>query len=458
MKLAPIVTAIVVSLVLYGLIFERDALLNFAGRDTAAEPVTEAALDDAAAETETAEDSAAEAVRVVALASEARSVESAVVLRGRTEAAREVTVAAETSGQVVSDPLRKGAFVEAGDQLCTLDPGTREAVLDETRARLTEARARLPEAEARIPAAEAALAEARARSAEGQARLLEARARLSEAEINREAAVRLSADGFASETRVASSEAGFESARAGVTSAEAALDGIASQISSAEAGVEGAKASVEGARAQIQSAAAAVAAAEREMDNLVITAPFAGLLESDAAELGSLMQPGTPCATIIQLDPIKLVGFVPETDVSKVTLGAMAGARLTDGREVRGEVTFLSRSADENTRTFRVEITVPNGDMTISDGQTAEILIASEGRSAHLIPQSALTLDDEGRIGVRAIGESNIAAFMPVTVLRDTVEGVWVTDLPEQVDIITVGQEFVIDGVTVAPTFAEAEG
>ena len=170
------------------------------------------------------------------------------------------------------------------------------------------------------------------------------------------------------------------------------------------------------------------------------------------------MQPGTPCANIILLNEIKLGVFVPEADVAKVNVGAVAGARLTSGEEVQGRVTFLSRSADELTRTFRVEVTVQNDDLAISDGQTAEILIASEGRRAHLVAQSSLTLDDDGVLGVRTVAEGNIAQFMPVTLLRDTAEGVWVTDLPETVDIITVGQEFVVDGVQVAPTYTEAKG
>ena len=229
-------------------------------------------------------------------------------------------------------------------------------------------------------------------------------------------------------------------------------------METATAGVQRANSAVSSAQAGIQAAQAAVASAEREIDKLTITAPFSGLLETDTAELGALMQPGTPCATIIQLNEVKLVGFVPEADVAKVNVGAMAGARLTSGQQVQGRVTFLSRSADDLTRTFRVEVTVANDDLAISDGQTAEILVASEGNTAHLIAQSSLTLDDDGVLGVRTVGTGNIAAFMPVTLLRDTAEGVWVTGLPDTVDIITVGQEFVIDGVRVAPTFTDAKG
>ncbi|MBE0414601.1 efflux RND transporter periplasmic adaptor subunit [Yoonia sp.] len=411
MKIFPVITALVVCVTLYFTVFQRDLLFKFAG----ATPTEETASDNADNAAPDATESL-EGVRVVAMRSAAQTIDSAVILRGQTQAAREVTVAAETSGAVISEPLRKGAFVDAGDELCQLDPGTRQASLAEARARLAEAVSREPEAEAGV---------------------IEAAARIREAEVNLNAARRLSQDGFASETRLVSAEATMESAQAGLQRANSA---------------------VASARAGIQSAEAAVATAEREIERLHIIAPFAGLLETDTAELGTLMQPGSPCATIIQLNPIKLVGFVPETEVSKVTVGAMAGARLTNGLQVRGQVSFVSRSADDLTRTFRVEVTVPNADLGISDGQTAEIIVASDGRTAHLLAQSSLTLDDNGVLGVRTITPEKSVAFMPVTLLRDTADGVWVTDLPDVVEIITIGHEFVTDGVRVNPTYTEAKG
>jgi len=454
MKITPILTAILVTAGLYLFVFEREAVIAFAQgvETTDADPAPDVVdASDAA-------DDAPSALRVVAMTSEAQTVDSSVILRGRTEATRSVEVRAETSGLVTSDPLRRGSFVEEGDLLCELDPGTRQSALNEAEARLTEALARLPEAQSRVPAAEAALLEARARVGEGDARLMEAQSRLQEAEINRNAAQSLSAGGFASDTRVANADAAYQSALAGVTSAQAALQGIESQIITAEAGVEGAIAAVESARAQILSAQAAVASAEREIATLRIHAPFDGLLETDTAELGSLLQPGGLCAEIIQLDPIKLVGFLPEAQLDKIAVGARAGARLASGREVTGEVIFLSRSSDETTRTFRLEIEVANADLSIRDGQTADILVEAEGQDAHLLPQSALTLDDEGHIGVRTVDADHMAGFVPVTIIRDTVDGVWVSGLDPVVDIIVVGQEYVVDGVKVEPTFRGENG
>ena len=410
MRLFPIITAVIVIAVLYLLVFERDQLLSFSGVGSA----TDAETNSAEAEVQTARNGdGPRAVPVVALRSEATSIDGAVILRGRTEAARQVDVRAETSGLIVSTPLRKGAFVEEGDLVCQLDPGTREIALTDAEARLREAAARYPEA---------------------QARLLEANARLVEAQINDRASARLSEGGFASETRVAQTTAAVEAARAGVQAANSG---------------------VESAKAGVQSAEAGVAAANNELEKLEIHAPFAGLLETDSAELGSLQQPGSLCATIIQLDPIRLVGFVPETMVDRVEVGAAAGARLSSGREVSGTVTFLSRSADPTTRTFRVDVEVANTDLSVRDGQTAEIKIHADGDTAHLLPQSALTLDDEGKLGVRVVRD-NAAAFAPVSVLRDTTEGIWVAGLQMQAEVIVVGQEFVTDGVPVTVTYREA--
>ncbi len=369
MRIMPILTALAAMLVLFFLVFQRDTLRAIAGFDTAAPPAV-AAPGEAEAD-----DTGPRRVSVIAVESVAREIDSAVVLRGRTEAARALELMAETSGKVVSAPTPKGTLVAAGDVLCEIDMGTRAATL----------------AQAEAARAEAALA---LRNAEA-----------------------LAADGFAAETRVVA------------------------------------------ARAAMEAAAAVVASVTRDIANTRIKAPFDGVLETDTAELGALLQPGGLCAPVLDLDPIRLVGFVAEVDVDRVSLGAPAGARLSTGREVVGRVTFLSRSADETPFTFRVEAEVANGDLSIRDGQTAEILIQSEGRMAHLLPQSALTLDDAGTLGVRIAepdGAAQVARFVPVELLRDSREGVWITGLPDTAVVIVVGQDFVTDGVAVDVTMRES--
>jgi multidrug efflux system membrane fusion protein len=420
MRIVSILTAILVTGFLYVIVFERDRLAEFTSSGPAANaaeaPAPDAQATQVSEQSDTQQSQGASkepAFKVVVQTSNAQTIDSAVVLRGETEAARSVTARAETTGLITNTPLRKGAFVDQGDVLCELEPGTRAANLADAKARLELARARVPET---------------------QARLEEAEARLDEAKINFNAANKLSEGGFATETRVANAQAVVRSAEAAVASAKAGFDAT---------------------RSGIQSAEAAVASAQKEIDRLTITAPFSGLLETDTAELGTLLQPGAACATIIQLDPIKVVAFVPETEWARVHLGAPAMAKLISGREVTGLVSFLSRSADQLTRTFRVEIEVANADLAIADGQTAEIVIGADGNLAHLLPQSSLTLNDDGALGIRSVNANNIVEFHPVTLIRDTVDGVWVADLPQTVNVIVVGQEFVRAGVLAEPFFQE---
>ncbi|MCV2891792.1 efflux RND transporter periplasmic adaptor subunit [Lentibacter sp. XHP0401] len=425
MRIIPVLTAIIVTIFLFYLVVEREALLSLARGNNISK--TQTSSEAASTSPSSSEETAGRRVGVIAIHSNAREIDSAIVLRGQTEAARQVDVRAETSGLVISEPLRKGAFVEQGQILCQLDPGTRGSSLAEAQARLAEAMARIPETQAQIPRAEA--------------QLEQAKAQLEEAEINDNAARTLSKGGFASDTRVASTAASVRGAEANVKVAEASLK-------TAQSGMLGVQAAIESAEAN-------VAAAEKEISRLKIKAPFGGLLESDTAELGALIQPGGACATVIQLDPVKLVGFVPEAQVSRIKVGANAGGRLTTGQELSGTVSFLGRSADPLTRTFRVEIEVRNPNLEIRDGQTTEIVIAAEGRSAHLVSQSALTLNNDGLLGVRLIDEKQTAVFREVTLLRDDIDGVWLSGLPESADIIIIGQEYVIDGVPVTAEFQD---
>ena len=410
MRIFSILTAIVVAAVIYLFVFQRDFLFSFGTDESQAPQMASAQPAPAAA---AAPQDSTPIVSVAVLTLTAQNVDSAVTVRGETRATRQVDLRAETNGRVISQPLRKGATVQANQPMCEIDPGTRRVSLAEAEARLAESRARVPEAEARV---------------------IEAEARLQEALINDRAAEKLSKGGFASEARVASATAATQTARAGVAAAQSGLQSTL---------------------AGIQSAEAAVALAQKEISRLVIHASFNGILESDTAELGSLLQPGGLCATVLQLDPIKLVGFVPEMAIQHVKLGAAAEARLVDGRKILGAVSFISRSADKVTRTFQVEVTVPNEDLSVSAGQTADITISAQGTLAHLVPGSALTLNDNGTLGLRILGAENTVRFAPVTLIRDTMQGVWVAGLPHQTDVIVVGQEFVTDGVIVDPTYTE---
>jgi len=211
-------------------------------------------------------------------------------------------------------------------------------------------------------------------------------------------------------------------------------------------------------KARMDLATAAVEQKKYDIGWTSIRAPIAGVLVSKPAEAGGYLQTGDVCATISVLDPLIVVAQASEREISAIHNGMTATARLATGETVSGRVRFIAPAADLATRTFRVEVEVRNSGHRLREGVTAELDVPLPPQKAQLLPPSALTLDDSGRFGVRIVDAANTARFLPVKVLSQERKGTWVTGLPDKVTVITIGQDFVIDGQKVEPEFATTAG
>ena len=180
-----------------------------------------------------------------------------------------------------------------------------------------------------------------------------------------------------------------------------------------------------------------------------VKAPFDGYLETFSVKEGDYLNTGAVCATIIDPDPMRLIGEVSEKEINFVKVGAKAEAELISGKKVEGVVSFVSTSANKGTRTFRVEIDVKNSDRSIRDGVSAQIAIEGDTILAHKISPSILMLGDAGELGIRTVNEDDQVEFKEIEILEDSIEGIWITGLPKKTRIITIGQEYVIQGQTV---------
>ncbi len=203
--------------------------------------------------------------------------------------------------------------------------------------------------------------------------------------------------------------------------------------------------------AALKAAQAGFDQAKAEFDRTQVKTQVAGVVQDPLATVGTMLSPGAPCATVVELDPMLFVGTVPEARIALAKLGLKAKITTVTGQDVDGEVSYIAPTADEATRSFPVEIQIPNHDGSVRSGITATARVEMGTMPAHLLPQSVLTLDDQGALGVRAVEEGAVK-FYPVTIVSDTREGVWVTGLPAKVDVITVGQEFVVEGQKVDAT------
>jgi multidrug efflux system membrane fusion protein len=202
----------------------------------------------------------------------------------------------------------------------------------------------------------------------------------------------------------------------------------------------------------LRQAKAALLNAQTELERTQVKTKVAGVVQDPLATVGSMLAAGSPCATIVQLDPMLFVASVPEAHIGLAKLGLHAAITTVSGQKAEGKVTYLASVADPATRSFGVEIELANADGKILDGLTANATVSVGTAPATLLPQSVLTLDDDGVLGVRTVTKDNKVEFYAITIVKSTREGIWVTGLPPQADVITVGQDFVQAGQTVTPT------
>lgn len=201
-----------------------------------------------------------------------------------------------------------------------------------------------------------------------------------------------------------------------------------------------------GDQAQFEAAKAQVERMEKELDDTKLRAPFNGVVDARMADVGDYLAPGQPCALVIDQDPFLVIGQASEKDVGAIHKGDAGWANLVTGEHVEGKIRFVSKSSDTATHTFRVELEIPNRDGAIRDGVTAEMHVTGDSVEAHRVSPAILSLDEKGAIGVRIVDDKRKVRWMPVKIVADTAEGVWIAGLPKTVMIITVGQDFVSPG------------
>lgn len=211
---------------------------------------------------------------------------------------------------------------------------------------------------------------------------------------------------------------------------------------------------------QLSSAAANLAAVKADIkryqiaiDNTIIRAPFDGVLNTRYVEQGDYVKNGDNIAMIADLNPLVVKAHVTENQVSKLSVGQTAGIQLLNKKPMQGEVRYIASVADDNTNTFKVEITVTNEDYHLLAGISSEVNIALEKVPAIKISPALLALDEMGNIGVKTV-ENSTVIFTPINVVKSENDGMWLTGLGQSADIITLGQGFVRAGDSVEAVIA----
>ena len=129
-------------------------------------------------------------------------------------------------------------------------------------------------------------------------------------------------------------------------------------------------------QAELMETQAKMQRATLEVNDCVLRAPFAGEVASRTVDPGAFVHPGSPVATVVDRNNVRVTAEVPEADFDVVAANTPVRIRaLSTNRELRAKVARRSPAADLATRTVHLEIDVPDPDRSLPVGTTAELII-----------------------------------------------------------------------------------
>lgn len=198
--------------------------------------------------------------------------------------------------------------------------------------------------------------------------------------------------------------------------------------------------------ADLRAAEGALAMAKAEHERGLIIAPISGVVSGSPMTTGQAVEANMMVAEVIALDPMLAVAEVAERQLGEIKVGDEADVRLVTGQTAKGIVRYVAPTASTGTRTYRVEVEVDNADLSIPDGVTAEVEFKLSSVASARVPRSALTFSAAGELSVRVVGTDGTVASIPVGIVEDARDEIWISGPKDGAQIIVQGQDFVKDG------------
>ncbi|HEX8068755.1 MAG TPA: efflux RND transporter periplasmic adaptor subunit [Pyrinomonadaceae bacterium] len=291
--------------------------------------------------------------------------------------ASQVEVAFKVGGYVeavaqVRDGVGQWRYLQAGDVVA------KGAVL--ARLRQSDYQVKVRQAGAQHGEARSALATSDAQVIEAQRAVETSRAQVADAQATFQRATldfERTRSLFQSES-VTKTE--YDAAKAQYEAAQARLDSAHSQLAGAEARVVTTRSQAGQAAAKIKTAEAALAEAAIPLADTALRAPASAVVLERKVEVGALVAPNTPGFVLADLTSVKAAFGVPDLALQHVRLGDTLSL-VTDalpGQEFSGHVSRVAPSADQNSRVFEIEVTIPNPQGLLKPGMIASIQVREE--------------------------------------------------------------------------------
>lgn len=351
-------------------------------------------------------------------------VENAAVRRsvrasGITQPVAVVTISSEVAGTITKIPAREGSAVKAGDILVVMDTGTLPM--------------RIAAAKAEIVAAEAAYNSAVQQSAGTYAEeYAAAKANLEVASQRMKIGEKLVTQNFTAPVELAQLKANYENSRMALAKIELAQNFSAELVITQN-------------NARLANAKSTLDMLQDQNKKSIIRAPSSGWLETLHVDVGEQMGSGMVAATILKMDTLKIVVAVPQTNISQISLGDPVSIDVAGVGRREGQVSKIASISSSATRTFDVEISVPNTDRSLRAGMTVEASIDIGYQPAFGMSPAHLSVAGDGSLTAK-IDDGGIVRVVGVELVRSGVEQVFVSGLSDGDRLLTFGQAFVEAG------------
>ena len=199
------------------------------------------------------------------------------------------------------------------------------------------------------------------------------------------------------------------------------------------------------ATANVEMAKADVVSFELAVFKSEIIAPFDGIINRRFVEVGDFLKEGDNIATLVDLDPLVIAANVTEINVQALKTQQLATGRMVSGDTLQGRIRYISSISEPGTNTFKIEVEVPNPDYTQMAGMSTELALPLETTWAMRISPAVMALDEQGNLGVKTVVDEHVK-FVPIDIVKSDSQGVWLSGMGQQADIITLGHGFVRDG------------
>lgn len=210
-----------------------------------------------------------------------------------------------------------------------------------------------------------------------------------------------------------------------------------------------AKASSE--KADIESLRASLVSRGLEVDDCILRAPFTGEVSERYVDPGAYVRPGNAVLRVIDRSTVRVVGDVPESDFGVVEPGQPVDLKVQATGQVRhATVSRRAPAADDDTRTARFEVDLPNADHSLPAGTTALMTLHyGDTQNVMAVPLSAATL--RGDHASLFIVENSIAKRVDVPVVGEAGGTLYLTTaLAAGASVVVEGRALLDDGDRVA--------